>query len=337
MIKQIIFLSLGWLMAVGVISQPVQAAKQGLPTTTKATFQIRPELPADNLGGPHLGYYNLPLKANQARTVRLQLFNPTAQPLTITGQVQDATTLTNATVDYLGHQPINRQLLPQPGSQLVSVPATTKLQPNETKWLTIQIAAVQSLFNGQKAVAINLSAVQPNPKKTIQNHYVYAVGLVLNGQPLTTKQYRAPRSPRIKTKLKAQRAAIAVAIVNPNPAYLKPATIDVQLQNKRWQLVHYQRRLTQRKVAPNSQFDVELLLGGKRLVPGIYRMTLRVKSPQLTRKIVKTVRITKRQATYINQRNADYQRHRLLIGLAGISVSSLSGFMSYRYYKRKRG
>lgn len=334
--KQAVWMSLGWLVVMIIICQPVQATQQVLPAEAQATFRIRPELPTDNLGGPQLGYYNLPIKVRQARTVRLQVFNPTTHPLKITGQVQDATTMTNATIDYLGRQPIDQQLLPHPGSQLVSLPSTTELQPNEVKWLIIKIAAVKQLFSGQKAVAINLSAKQPSSKKAIQNHYIYAIGLVLNGKPLTPKQYHAPRSPRIKTKLQAQQAAIEVAVVNPNPAYLKPVTIDVRLQNRRWSLIHYQRQLTHRKIAPNSQFDVALLLGGKRLVPGIYRMTLTVKSPQLTRKVVKTVRITKRQASYINQHNVNYQRRCLLISLAGIGVSCLGGLISYRYYKRKR-
>lgn len=323
-------------MVISLATTRVQAATHKLSPEAKTTFRLRPELPADNLGGPQLGYYNVPLTAGQARTVRLQIFNPTDQALTVFGQVRDATTLDNGGVDYLGTQSIDRRLLANPGSQLVSLPAKTRLQPQQTKWLTIKIATPPHLFHGQKAVALNLSATQANTKTAVQNHYIYAIGLVLNGRSLKPQQYRPIQSPQIKTELRQRKAAINVAVVNPNPAYLKETHISIKLQNSRWQLVQYTQQLAQRKIAPSSRFNVALLLGGKRLVPGVYKMTLTVKSQQQTSTIRQNVQITKMQAHYINQHNAQYLKHRLLIWTSVVGLGVVIVFCGYHYHKRKQ-
>lgn len=61
-------------------------------------------------------------------------------------------------------------------------------------------------------------------------------------------------------------------------------------------------------IAPNSSFNANLLLGGKRLVPGRYTMIADFKSDQYQREIKKTVQITKTDARYINDHNAAYQK-----------------------------
>ncbi|MDT3393782.1 DUF916 domain-containing protein [Latilactobacillus curvatus] len=311
-----------------------------IPAESRATFMLRPELPKDNLGGKQLGYFNLQLKSGQQRTVFLEVFNPTAKAMTIYGQVKDATTNDNATIDYLGTNPIDQRLLKQPGSQIITVPRATKLQPNETKRLKVTIQAPNKAFKGQKATAINLSTNQLANKDAVENHYVYAIALILNGQKLAAREQKPIQSAKIKTRLtKQRRAAISVAITNPNPAYLKAATIKVDLQNQRWSLIRYQDKKINRKIAPNSQFYEDVLLGGKRLVSGVYRMTLTVKTKNQQQVIHKYVAISKGQARYINQNNNQYLKYRNLIILGSIVIiliGIVAGNLSRREKHKKR-
>lgn len=319
-------------------SNSVFAKSDGMaiPSEPRATFMLRPELPKDNLGGKQLGYFNLKLKRGQQRTVFLKVFNPTAQPLTIYGRVKDVTTNDNATVDYLGANPIDRHLLKQPGSQLVKVPRATKLQPNETKRLKVTIQAPTKGFKGQKATAINLSTNQLAKHNAVENHYVYAIALILNGRQLTVKDRQPLRSTDIKTRfVKQKRAAISVAITNPNPAYLKSATIKVDLQNQRWSLIHYQDQKSNRKIAPNSRFYEDVPLGGKRLVAGVYRMTLTIKTAHQQQIIHKNVAISKGQARYINQNNDQYIKYRNLLLLGGFVMVLMGVVGGYRILKGK--
>lgn len=311
-----------------------------IPAESRATFMLRPELPKDNLGGKQLGYFNLKLKRGQQRTVFLKVFNPTGQAMTIYGQIKDVTTNDNATVDYLGTNPIDRRLLAQPGSQFVTIPHTTKLQPNETKRLKVIIQAPAKGFKGQKATAINLSTNQLSKRSTVENHYVYAIGLILNGQKLATKKQPAIQSTKIKTRFtQQQRAAISVDITNPNPAYLKAATISVDLQNQRWSLIRYHNQKTNRKIAPSSRFYEDVPLGGKRLVAGTYRLTLRIKTAHQHQVIHKYVAISKGQARYINQNNDQYLQYRnwlLTGGMIMILIGAVGGYYRLKEKRKKR-
>ncbi|CAM2960419.1 hypothetical protein LASA110932_09260 [Latilactobacillus sakei] len=88
-------------------------------------------------------------------------------------------------------------------------------------------------------------------------------------------------------------------------------------------------------IAPNSSFNANLLLGGKRLVPGRYTMIADFKSDQYQREIKKTVQITKTDARYINDHNAAYQKKRRVL-LTVITICVLLVVISI-YDIRKHG
>ncbi|MSD84529.1 DUF3324 domain-containing protein [Lactobacillus curvatus] len=320
-------------------SGAVQAAKKKtttIPAENKATFMIMPELPTDNLSSAKAGYFNLHLKKHQKKTVRIKVYNPTNQAINIYGQVKDATTNDDATIDYLGTQKIDTQLLKHPGSELVSVPKKTVLPVGATKWITIKINN-QSNFRGIKATAINLSATQFNQSSAVKNAYRYAIGLILNGQSLPSKDYQYLQSPRIKTRFVANRkAAISIRLNNPDPMYLQKAKMQVTLKNQKWHFIKYERTLKNGKIAPNSSFYLNLLLGGKRLVPGTYKMKLHIASKQYTKNINKYVVITKSQARYINRYNAAYQLYRNWILGSGLVVILIGSWIGFKVLRRKR-
>lgn len=323
--------------------QPVNAGTKKttqVPKAEKATFMLMPELPVNNIGGRRIGYFNLKVKKNQPQTVRIKVYNPTNQSLNIMGQVADATTNDNATVDYLGSHEINQRLLPTPGSQWVTVPKKTTLAPGETKWLKIKVA-VKHNFEGVKATAINLSASQTNQKTAVKNTYRYAIGLILTGQKVPINHYQKLSSSKIKTRLTANhQAAISVLVQNPDPMYLKRTKIKVSLQNKKWSFVRYDRQFNNAKIAPNSQFYLDTLLGGKRLVPGVYQLTMTVKGDHYQQTLHQYVAISKSQAKYINQYNAAYLlRRNWIIGIGVFILILVVGIVVYRFHvikKRKK-
>ncbi|WP_459128178.1 WxL protein host-binding domain-containing protein [Latilactobacillus curvatus] len=114
--------------------------------------------------------------------------------------------------------------------------------------------------------------------------------------------------------------------------------MKVELQNDKWQFIQYSQTLKDGKVAPNSDFDLDVLLGGKRLVPGTYQLTLMTKNDRYTKTLHKQVLITKAQARYINRLNAAYPRNRnwILVGLVVIFLIT-AGSVVQRVRKRKRG
>lgn len=113
--------------------------------------------------------------------------------------------------------------------------------------------------------------------------------------------------------------------------------MKVKLQNDKWQFIQYSQTIKNGKIAPNSDFDLDVLLGGKRLVAGTYRLTLTTKNDRYTKTIHKQVLITKAQAKYINRLNAAYLRNRNLIW-AGLVIILLIivGLVVQRVRKRKK-
>lgn len=333
------------LATIGVIamlgSGNAQAAKKSMeiPPESKATFMIMPELPKDNLGGDQLGYFNLKVKPNQERTIRIKVYNPTPQPLTVYGQATDATTNDNASIDYLGNHKINARLLPKSGSAWVTVPKKTALAAGDTKWVTAKVRT-NNQFKGVKATAIVLSSAQINQKSAVQNKYQYAVGVLLTGEKLLKQDYQYIQSPSIKTRFVTnKKAAISVRVNNPDPMYLKKARIEVKLKNQKWGFIQYESKIKNGKIAPNSSFYVDSLLGGKRLVAGTYRMTLTTKNDHYSKTIHKYVLISKSQAKYINGLNAAYLQHRnTILGSAGVAllIMLVIALRIYRVRKRKK-
>lgn len=327
-----------WLLLPTVVQAKHKKQPTNIPEESKATFMLMPELPKDNLGGQQLGYFNLKLKANQKRVVRIKVYNPTDHSLNIYGQVVDATTNDNATINYLGQNKINTTLLTSPGSNQVTVPHKQVLPSKATKWITIKIHAPRQGFTGIKATAINLSANQFNQTATIRNTYRYAIGLIFNGRQLSKKHYQYLKSPNIKTRFLAnKKAAISIKTNNPDAIYLQNVKAQIALKNQKWGFITYNTTLKNGKIAPNSSFYINLLLGGKRLVPGVYNMTMEVKSRQYTKTIHKYVAVTKSQARYINRYNAAYLRNRnLIIGCVVVILGLIITFMGFRLRKRKR-
>ena len=152
--------------------------------------------------------------------------------------------------------------------------------------------------------------------------------------------YRYLQSPSIKTRFtKAKKAAINIKLNNPDPMYLEKAKIKVKLQNQKWQFIQYTTTVKNGKIAPNTSFYVDLLLGGKRLVPGTYSMTLTTQNNQYAKTLHKDVLITASQAKYINSLNAAYLRNRnWILGGVAITLVIIGGifFRVHRVRKRKR-
>lgn len=306
-------------ITVGRLSQGSVSAQKIVNDESKATFMLMPELPKDNIGGNHLGYFNLKLSADKTRQIRIKVYNPTDKVLSITSEVKDATTDDNGGIDYLGLHKIDRNLLPEVGNDIVKMPNNLKLKPNETKWVTIKINPGKKLFAGQKLMALNLSSAETDTKSSINNKFVYAIGLVLNGTDLKKKEYKTMLSDGIKTRIiKDHKAAISIKLKNPDPKFLSNVKVTASLQNDKWHMIHYDNELKNIKIAPNSSFYDDLLLSELRLVPGLYKMTLNVKTDEYTKTIHKYVKITSSDASYINRNNYEYLKFRnIILGVLG--------------------
>lgn len=313
--------------------QTVNAKKVKMQEETpNVTFQILPELPKDNIGGVHSGYFNLKLKPNKTRKIRIKVLNPTDKALTIQTQVSDGTMDSQLQPTYLTQG--SKQLLTKnPLSKRINVARNVKLAAGAEKWLTVTIKG-GAQFKGQQAAAVNLISQSDN-QGAIRNRFVYTVAIIGNGQKI--KQYQKLKPVKIATKLVGKKPAIVVGLKNPDPTYLTKGTLKTELVNQKWHFFSYQNTHRQMKVVPSVAFNNNLFLGSKRLVPGVYRLKIDFKSSQYHVKRYRYVKITKKQAAFINRNNAAYLLHRNQIIIGVIVVIVLVGLVVIYFIRKKRG
>lgn len=300
----------------------------------KVTFMIYPEIPKDNLGGNKLGYFNLKLKPNAEKTLKIKVFNPTNKPITVKVSAKDAQTADDGRIDYLSDDPVSKKLLPEPGSHYVHFKPQVVVPPNAQKVVNVKVKMPNTVFKGKKALAINLAAMGPTGG-SINNRYVYAVGVTLNGTKMATKKLHRIEMPKMQTGFVDKQAALQFKVTNPDPVFLKKGHLSIKLTNQKLGFFNYKLDLKKMHIAPNSTFNANLLLGGKRLVAGRYTMVAHFKSDQYQYQIKKTVQITKTDARYINEHNADYQKKRQMLIIIIIAYAVLGSVLIY--YIRKHG
>ncbi|WP_448949585.1 DUF916 and DUF3324 domain-containing protein [Latilactobacillus sakei] len=313
-------------------SQFVMAASAD--SKQKVTFMIYPEIPKDNLGGNKLGYFNLKLKPKAEKTLKIKVFNPTDKPITVRVSAKDAQTADNGRIDYLSDDPVAKKLLPSPGSHYLQFKPRVVVPSKSQEWVNVKVKMPATDFKGKKVLAINLAAMGKNGGN-INNRYVYAVGVTLNGTKLPAKKLQRLAMPKMKTGFVDKKAALQFKVTNPDPVFLKKGHLSIKLTNQRLGFFNYKLDLKKMHIAPNSTFNANLLLGGKRLVAGRYTMVAHFKSDQYQRQIKKTVQITKTDARYINEHNAAYQKKRQLLIII-ISVYAVLGIILIYYIQKHR-
>lgn len=328
--KYLILFVLGWSLFFSANSVSAKKVDTNKPQGN-VTFTILPEIPKDNIGGPYSGYFNLKISPKKERQIRIKIMNPTKKALVVTTSVHDG--LMDDTVTPMYSQKMAPSKLQEhPFSRQIKMPARIKLAAGASKWVTITIKKGPK-FAGQKVAAIDLISVSHNAG-AIQNRFVYTVAIIGQGHKLS--QYQKIDTTSIETKLIKKKPAIAVHLKNPDPVYLMKGTLKVSLVNKKWQFFKYENTKRNVKIVPSVYFKDNVYLGQKRLVPGVYRLKLSFKSVQYKVSRYRYVEITKDQARYINEHNAEYllYRNQILMVSAGIILITL--FISYYIWKRKR-
>ena len=171
-------------------------------------------------GGNKLGYFNLKLKPNTEKTLKIKVFNPTNKPIKVKVSAKDAQTADDGRIDYLSDDPVSKQLLPEPGGQYVHFKLQVVVPANTQKWVNVNVKMPDTAFKGKKAFAINLAAMGPTGG-SINNRYVYAVGVTLNGRKLPRKELHHLQMPTMQTGFVDKKAALQFKVNNPDPIFSK--------------------------------------------------------------------------------------------------------------------
>lgn len=299
-------------------------------------FMVAPVIPKDNIGGQHLGYFNLKVSKGETKQITVQLVNPTAHNLIINIQTVSAQTNDNGSINYTNSKKEKSSLLADTGTDWVGVDKKIQLNSNSKKKIKLKIKIPAQGFIGQRALALNFIGIQDNKKSNVKNKYVYAIGLILNGQKSARQKNTNLTLNRCKIRLtpNTKKPAISVQIKNEAPYYHLNSDIKTTMVNQKWHFIQYNGELKGIKIAPSTQFYQDILLGGKRLNSGIYKLKMNIKTGKSRYSVYKYVRITHNQASFINRNNYLYLRYRNLIILTICIIISITGGLFY--FKKRR-
>lgn len=299
-------------------------------TVPNVTFQILPELPKDNIGGQHLGYFNLKLKPNQTRKLRVKVLNPTDHEIKIDINTSNAT-MRDLQPSYLSASD-NDILLRKPLSRRISVLRHIKLAAGQQKWIIIKIRNDNN-FNGQQVAALNLIS-QNNSKGAIHNRFVYTVAIVANGQ--NVKKYQKLQIDNISMKTIDGHPNINLGFKNPDPIYLTNGTLKIELANQQWQFFKYWKVYHKVKIVPSIRFNSYFSFQKKKLVPGIYRLRFVFKNKKYQVTEYHYVKITRQNVSFISRRSAGYLVHRNQMIVMLLSLTLLISIIVIYLIKRER-
>lgn len=326
----------------GILWMPTTVFAKNPQSTTPdepVTISILPKLPTDNIGGQYLGYFNLPKQTTQQRTEKINIFNPTAKAIQVKLNVVDAETGENGVIRYTKARSTASDLLVQPGSRLITVPSKLTIASNASVDVPITIQRPRQ-FSGTKAAAIQIRALADasTSADSIQNEYLYTVGLLLNGTPLTKKQRNPLKLDRITLqKMAGETTAFELHFTNPVPSYLKQMKLNVTFVNQKLRFFTYQQKRTEMKVAPSSRFGTTLELKGKKLVAGYYRVTVDNHNDIGHQTQTYYVKIDRERVRFIpkNTYQTMQRRYRISLGSVLVTAGMVFGAVAV-FIKRKK-
>lgn len=330
-----------FLITVSLWLQPMSVegkkAKYKSPDEDPVTITILPKLPDDNLGGKYLGYFNLPKQKKQQRVEKINVFNPTDKTIKLAIKVVDADTSPNGSINYTKARQPEKGLLMQPGSQVVTVPKKFTIKPQESLDVPIKIKK-PAAFSGIKAAAIQiLASDQQASQASVQNEYLYTIGLLLNGRQLTKRDIKPLKLDHIQVqKSGAKATAIKFHYINQMPNYLKQMNLRTTLVNQKVAFFKYEKYQKEIKIAPSSKFNDTLALNGKRLVAGYYRLTVENKNDEYQKQQTYYVRIKDDKIEFIQKNTYQKEQQQFWLWFATSITALIIIISGWWLIKRKK-
>lgn len=241
-------------------------------------FSVIPEFP-ENQVQKNLNYYNLLMKAGQKQMIHVDLANQTDKKVTINIGISSSTTNINGTVEYSPNNIQADKSLKYNLKDLLKGPEQVVLEAHQARAVEFQVVMAASDFTGiiaggltfkqdEKELEENLSK---NKGVTVNNEYQFVIGFLMQ-----QKMEQVAPVLDLNNVFAGQtdaRNSVLAHFENSAATFLKNMTVDAKITPKDGQEVLYQLKKDQMSMAPNSSFNLPLMLAGKRFLARNYTYT----------------------------------------------------------------
>lgn len=293
------------------------------------------------------GYFDLRMTPGQKQTVQIKLTNPSPDsPVTVDIKRNMVKTNSNGVLEY-GPTTIKKDPSAKIDfNEVVTVPESITLAGGEVKNLDVAVQMPEASFDGVLAGGIQLQVKESEEdikaradKSGVSTRYAYLVAMVLS-------ESDAPIQPevtfnRIYPGLSNYRNAIFVNFSNAEMTFLSDMTVDFNVTKKGSDIILYETKKTDMKMAPTSMIDFPVLLNGELMEVGTYTGHVVVTSGDQTWSWTEDFDITKEDADKFNKQDVSIVQESginwsVILLITGVILGVLLLVFVFLYFYRRK-
>lgn len=308
-------------------------------------FNYQIEYPANQVGEEN-GYFDLEAEPGTEQTVNLRLNNGGSEKVVVTISVNGTKTNSNGVLEYGPTDIKNDTSLKFPFEKIVSAPKEVEIPANDSKVVPIDIKMPETSFDGMILGGIHMKKKEKEKKveaqgATIRNTYSYIVAMKLQNHQDSVK-------PEIKFNhatgsQRNYRNSVVINFSNVTSSLIKDKMdVESQISKKGSEEVLYERKQKGMSMAPNTQMDFYVSMGGEKMQPGDYvaRTLVTIDDQKWEEKLAFYIskeeadKYNKRDVGLVQERGLDWKLVALIVG--GFLALVIGIFAIVKFIKKKK-
>ena len=273
-------------------------------------------------------YFDLSLPVSETVDLTIHVTNNSDEPITIAGEVAQATTNLNGVVEYSKTDNRLTKNVPFDITTIASFdnPKQT-IDAHQTVDFVLHVTAPTADYAGVVAGGVSFHDVteekeDSNDTAMFKNKFAYAIALLLHGN-----QEAKANDLKLTSAKPGQvnsRNVIHARIENQASNYLSNVTVKAKVLDDNGKEVLSDKK-ENLQIAPDSIFELPVYYNGKEMKAGTYRMKLNISSGDQTWELEKAFTITQKKAKKLNKTDVSPKEENnnnqwLLIGLMGAVI-----------------
>ncbi|HIB1912183.1 TPA: DUF916 and DUF3324 domain-containing protein [Enterococcus faecium] len=285
------------------------------------------------------GYYDLLLKPNESKTLKVRVFNSSKNPIELSVEANTAWTNDNGITSYEKKDKKDDSLVASFEDMTEVSVNKLNIDTNGFKDILVDVKMPDRQISGQILGGIRVSQIEDKKKEqthAVSNQYSYVIGVLLC-------QSKDKINPQILLNEVGPAQVNGKNIIfgnlqNCQPTIIKKLTAHAQIYDKDGNL-RYEREANNMRMAPNSNFDYQVSLDDAALEPGDYIFKIEGLADDVAYKFSKGFTVSDKEAKQYNktavyvETQTGLESYVLILIVAVLLI--IIGTFYYIYRKRK--
>ncbi|MFT0189756.1 DUF916 and DUF3324 domain-containing protein [Candidatus Enterococcus avicola] len=292
---------------------------------------------------PDSGYFDLAESPGEKDQLKIKIVNESNHEKKMSITVTNGNTNSNGLVDYTGELKDHSSLINPLKSILKATEDTVIVSPNSEKEVILDLTMPEEQFDGIILGGIQFSditnASDKNQKTSIENKYVYTLGVVIKNDPKTeTYKNISVVLEDVQSKLSYGRKIVQANLLNENPYILGKATVEGTIVDEKTNKIVQEQQKENVSIAPHSIYPFQFDWKKEEIKPGNYIFKGKAETKDNKWEFTKKFTITKKQANTLNKNTVFKVSIPYWLQICSVVFSMLmvisSGWLIYRKHKR---